>query len=100
MQRREDDILRNELLDKNTTRHYMHILMNTYFTYERGESRLTDKVYMRLRFKCKYYWEPGGVSQTEKESKCRVCGAPKSHYVMTCPLVERFRNAEFAIIIK
>jgi len=79
MQRSEDDVIRKEPMHKSDTmRYYMYILMNTNFTYGRGKNRWTDVVYMRLRFGYKYYWELG-VSQTEEESKCRVCGALRSH---------------------
>ena len=53
----------------------------------------------RLRLGYRYYWEcPWSKREySETERECRVCGAANSHtlahYVMSCPELAHFRNA-------
>jgi len=69
-------------------RHYMHLAMNTDFTYGRGKTKWKDSVYMRIRFGYKYYWQLG-VKTSEQDKECRL---PRAHtlirYILQYPMLQ------------
>lgn len=69
-------------------KHYVHILMNTNFTYGRGKSR-----WLWLGYK--HFWELGRVSQIKEDIKCGAHGTPRSrtpaNYVVRCYYTDKMR---------
>ena len=82
-----------------TMTQYLFIYDNVRRSSSRTDRTLVDTVRCRLRLGYRYYWECPWSKRTysASEKRCRVCGAADSHtlrhYVMTCPNLVHFRNA-------
>ena len=79
--------------------HYIHVALNTNFTYGKHKNKLKDSLYTRLRFGTPFYGELG-MSVSDDDKKCKLCYHPMSHtlqhYILQCPVLTPFRNPDIA----